>query len=143
MAEMKTKPGSKPRKGKAENLKRDFSPEELAENGRKGGVRSGQVRRETKNFREAVQGILDCLLPEDQREELEALGFEPTYRNQIVLAAIKKSAAGDISAGSFVRDTGGEKPRDGLEIGNLDGKPLECLELSKLTDEELIRLAKE
>lgn len=139
---MATKHGEKQGKEKPgkENLRHDFTHEERVANGRKGGVRSGEVKRATKSFRESVQALLDCHLPEDKRGELEALGFEPTYRNQIVLAAIKKGAVGDIAASSFVRDTGGEKPREGLEIGNLDGKPLECLELSKLTDEELIAM---
>ena len=30
-----------------------------------------------------------------------------------------------------------QKPREGLELGNLDDKPLASLDMSKLTDEQL------
>ena len=37
----------------------------------------------------------------------------------------------------YLRDTIGEKPRDGLEIGNLDDKPLASVDLSQMSDDQL------
>lgn len=121
-----------------ENLKHDFTPEERAENGRKGGIASGEARRRTRTFRDAMMAILDedCS-DKRQKKALEALGLEPTYRNLISLENIRKAARGDVESSRFVRDTVGEKPRDGLELGNLDGKPLSTLDMSGLTDEQL------
>jgi hypothetical protein len=112
------------------------------ENGRKGGIASGESKRKTKTFREAMKALLECeVLDEQQVRALEAFGLEPTYLNQIGLANIKKAAAGDTEAARFVRDTCGEKPREGIELGNLDDKPLSYLDMSKLTDEQLRAIA--
>lgn len=127
------------KKGRATQFQ---SGEKAARSGQKGGIASGESKRKTKTFREALRALLESEVPDAQlREALEQLGFEPTYLNQISLSSVKKAVQGDIEAARFVRDTIGEKPRDGLEIGNLDGKPLTSLELSKLTDEELLAMA--
>ena len=107
-----------------------------------GAIASGESKRKTKTFREAMKALLECeVLDEAQIRTLEAFGLEPTYLNQIGLANIKKAAAGDTEAARFVRDTCGEKPREGIELGNLDDKPLTCLDMSKLTDEQLRAIA--
>ena len=64
-------------------------------------------------------------------------GIDPTVLNAINLAVSGKAAQGDVEAARYLRDTVGEKPREGLELGNLDDKPLASLDLSKLTDEQL------
>lgn len=118
------------------------SGKEAEEAGRKGGIASGESRRKTKTFREAMKALLECeVMDEHQAEILEAFGLDPTYLNQIGLANIKKAAAGDTEAARFVRDTCGEKPREGIELGNLDDKPLSYLDMSKMTDEQLRVLA--
>lgn len=125
-----------------ENLKHDFTPEERAANGAKGGVKSGETRRRQKTFRDSVNAIMRCQVQdEEQRKALEALGIDPTMLNQIQLAVYGKAAKGDVEAARFLRDTRGEKPRDGLELGNLDGKPLASIDLSSMTDEQLRALA--
>ena len=125
-----------------ENLKRDFTPEELAANGAKGGKASGVAKRRQKTFRDSVNAILRCQVQdEEQRKALEALGIDPTMLNQIQLAVYGKAAKGDVEAARFLRDTRGEKPHEALEVGNLDGKPLASIDLTGLSDEELQRLA--
>lgn len=119
-------------------LKKNFTPEERAANGRKGGVKSGESKRRQKTFRDSVNAILACQVQDpEQREALEALGIDPTMLNQIQIAVYGKAAKGDVEAARFLRDTRGEKPRDGLDIaGDLD-KPIASLDMSKLTDEQL------
>ena len=135
------KAAAKPRPTDA-NLKRDFSSEELAENGRKGGVKSGETRRRQRTFRESVKALMQCgVLDEDQRRTLEAMGLEPTMLNQIQRAVFEKAAKGDVEAARYLRDTAGEKPREGLEIGNLDDQPLMSIDMSKMSDEQLKILA--
>ena len=131
----------KPYNGGA-NLRRDFTHEELVATGAKGGVKSGETRRKQRTFRESVNAILQCKVQdEEQRKALEALGIDPTMLNQIQLAVYGKAAKGDVEAARFLRDTRGEKPREALELGNLDGKPLASIDLSGMSDDELRALA--
>jgi hypothetical protein len=130
------------KRGNLENLKHDFTTEELASNGAKGGVKSGETRRRQRTFRDSVNAILACKVQdEEQRKALEALGIDPTMLNQIQLAVYGKAAKGDVEAARFLRDTRGEKPREALEVGNLDGKPLASIDLTGMTDEQLKALA--
>jgi len=111
---------------------------ELQEIGAKGGRASGVARRKQRTFRESIKAIMALQTPdEDKKRALEALGIDPTILNAINMAVSGKAAAGDVEAARYLRDTAGERPRDGLEIGNLDDKPLASLDLSKLTDEQL------
>lgn len=121
-----------------ENLKYDFTAEERAANGRKGGIESGKTRRRQKTFRESVNALLACPVQDpEQRAALEALGIDPTMLNQIQIAVYGKAAKGDVEAARFLRDTRGEKPRDGIDLaGDLD-KPIASIDMSKLTDEQL------
>jgi hypothetical protein len=122
----------------SENLRTDFTPEERAENGRKGGVASGETRRKQRTFRESIKAILALQTPDPEKQaQLAELGIDPTILNAINMAVSGKAAAGDVEAARYLRDTAGEKPREGLELGNLDDKPLASLDMSKLTDEQL------
>lgn len=124
-----------------DNLKFDFSPEERSENGRKGGVASGEAKRRKKTIRSVMQAMLDCQIPEaEQTEALKALGFEGTFRDGMTLAMLQKALRGDVEAGRFVRDTVGEKPREGVDL-TFDEKPLASIDMSKLTDAELQQMA--
>lgn len=116
----------------------EFTPEERAENGRKGGIESGKSKRRQKTFRDSVKAIMECrVLDEEQSALLRDMGLDDTMLNQIQVAVFDKAARGDVEAARYLRDTAGEKPRDGLELGNLDDKPLASLDMSKLTDEQL------
>lgn len=137
---MAKKAGEKPQYNE-QNLKHDFSPEELAANGRKGGKASGEAKRRNKTIRAALQAMLDGDAPDaEQREALKAAGFDGTYRDVMALAMLEKACRGDVEAGRFVRDTVGEKPREGVDV-SLDEKPLASIDMSKLTDEQLQQLA--
>lgn len=120
------------------NLKYDFTREEREAMGRQGGIASGKAKRRQKTFRESVKAIMECRpLSEDQCDLLAEMGLEPTMLNQIQVAVFDKASRGDVEAARYLRDTAGEKPREGLELGNLDDKPLASLDMSKLTDEQL------
>ena len=120
----------------------DRSPEEARAASARGGVKSGESRRKRKTFRESLLTILS--MPPDDPEVLqmlEKLGLDPTNQTVIDLAQIRKAQVGDTDAARFVRDTVGEKPREGLEIGNLADRPFETLDLSQLSDAQLRELA--
>lgn len=76
------------------------------------------------------------------RDELVALLSDPEVQERMSLALIREATEGN-KAGSvaraweLVRDTIGERPRDQLELGNLDDKPLATVDVSKLSDDQL------
>lgn len=83
------------------------SPEEVRENGRKGGIKSGETRRKRKTL----------------REELLALLGTEQYQSKISLALLKQATEGNTKAFEVIRDTIGEKPNDKLELEQ--SKPFE------------------
>ena len=118
------------------------SPEEGKAIMAAGGRASGVARRKRRTFRESLKAILalDVSDPNVKQELLES-GLDPTILNAISLGQAVQAQRGNTEAARFVRDTIGEKPREGLEIGNLDDRPLATLDLSKLSDDELRAIA--
>lgn len=118
-----------------------FDSESGAAAGRKGGVASGVAKRKAKTFRESVKAIMECTVQdEDKRKALEAMGLEPTMLNQIQHAVFDRAARGDVEAARYLRDTAGEKPREGLDL-DIHDKPIASLDLSKMSDAELQQMA--
>ena len=76
------------------------SPKEVRENGRKGGIKSGQVRKQRKTL----------------REELLALLSNGDTQQRMSLAMIEKAIKGDTKAFEVIRDSIGEKQKDKIEL---------------------------
>ena len=100
------------------NLKPVRSESEAREKGKKGGLKSGEVRRERKLL----------------KEELLLLLSTGKTQEKISVALIKKALKGDIRAFEIIRDTIGEKPTDKQEITGRNGAPL--VQQTYLTPEE-------
>ena len=103
-----------------------------------GGKASSEKQRRRKTQAEIIRQIMALTLtPEEGADKLEALGLDPTWATDANVAGMQKARKGDVESLRYLRDTIGEKPRDGLEIGNLDGQPLSTIDLSTLSDEQL------
>ena len=103
-----------------------------------GGKASQAKQKRRKTQAEIIRQIMDLTLtPEEGADKLEALGLDPTWATDANVAVMQKARRGDVESLRYLRDTIGEKPRDGLEIGNLDGQPLSTIDLSALSDEQL------
>lgn len=103
-----------------------------------GGKASSAKQRRRKTQAEIIRQIMELkLTPEEGADRLEALGLDPTWATDANVAVMEKARRGDVESLRYLRDTIGEKPREGLEIGNLDGQPLSTIDLSTLTDEQL------
>lgn len=76
-----------------------LSPNEARENGKKGGIKSGEKRRERKAL----------------KEELLLLLSDNKLQEKISLALIQKAINGDVRAFEVIRDTIGEKPTEKIE----------------------------
>ena len=116
----------------------DRTTEERREICSKGGKASVAANRRRKNTQEIVRMILDREITEAEgAERLEALGLPTTWSTKAHVAVMQRAEAGDVEAMRYLRDSAGDKPRDALEVGNLDGQPLATVDLSTMTDEQL------
>lgn len=126
-----------------ENLRPPTTTEEARERGRKGGIKSGEIRRERKALREVLDTLLNLPVGfEVQKETLVALGIdEEDCNNQtlISVAMIQAAASGDVKAATWLRDTVGEKPTDKIEA-SVQTNPLD-MKLGELSPQELKELA--
>ena len=76
------------------------SPSEVRENGRKGGIKSGQVRREQKTYREMAKAMLSATITDKNiLNELKAYGISETdVKAYTLLGMIKASGNGSHNA---------------------------------------------
>lgn len=101
-----------------ENLIRPSS-EEARENGKKGGIKSGQVRRSKKTLKELVKMFGTMPVTGDAEKAMEKLGIPKSEQNrymQSVISLFGKAAKGDVGAFNAIRDIIGEKPKDEMNI---------------------------
>lgn len=107
---------------KNKNLK-PFKPgEDARNNGRKGGIASGQSRREKRAMQDTAALILAMPLKGGDPADVETItlaatdGGNFTIEEAALIAAAKKALDGDYKALEFLRDTAGEKPIDRLSL---------------------------
>lgn len=101
----------------------------LPKGGRKG------VRRRQRDFRGSVRALLACQIPDEGlRERLDELGLDGTVLNAIHNGVFEKALRGDVSAARYLRDLAEEERTQ-------DREPVKGADLSRLSDEELRRLA--
>lgn len=84
------------------------SESEVKEIAKRGGIKSGQARRELKAQKERLRLLLSMTNKETGN----------MYADDIDAAAVKKAISGDIKACEFIRDTIGEKPPEKVEATN-------------------------
>lgn len=87
-------------RGRPENFK-PRSTAEARKNGQKGGVRSGEARREKKRLRELLEL---ALATKDSNGN--------TAAESIVAALLREAQGGNVKAFETIRDTIGQKPKD-------------------------------
>jgi hypothetical protein len=83
-----------------------------SENGRKGGLKSVEVRRIKKMIRDDIKNILD----EKVVKVIDGVERELTYQEIMCRNIIIKASKGDIRCATFVRDSIGEKPVEKVEF---------------------------
>lgn len=97
------------------------SVDEAKELGQKGGIASGAVRRKKAAMKDYVQFILGMKrkVSEKTLEQLKEMGVtedEVTGQTLALMKIMDKAIAGDIKAMEFLRDTGGEKPIENMNL---------------------------
>ena len=101
----------------AKNEFANMTPEQRRENGRKGGIASGEAKRKKKAMRERLEILLELPMRAGKGTDIEAIknfaaikGKNITVQDAMMIAQIQKALKGDTTAAAFVRDTAGENP---------------------------------
>ena len=116
------------------------------ENGSKGGKAAAKNKREKKAMKETLGTLLNMSLKEGTITDIEKItnvaslkGLNISVQEAIMLAQIQKALKGDTKAAEYIRDTSGNKLKDGLELSGGINNPfagLSTKELKKLVDDE-------
>lgn len=91
------------------------------EEAKKGGIKSGQVRKQKKTVAEYLKKWADSEVSEKDKKVLQALGLseEATNRTLLVIPLIKKINQGDTKALQMALELLGEDKKKELEIKKL------------------------
>ena len=91
------------------------------EEAKKGGIRSGQVRKQKKTVAEYLRKWADSEVSEKDKKVLQALGLseEATNRTLLVIPLINKASKGDTKALQMALELLGEDKKKELEIKKL------------------------
>lgn len=101
-----------------DNLKPVRSKDEARERGRKGGIASGEARRQKKTMAQALrQMVYEGKLNETTKAMLKADGIEEmTHQMVITRSLIAKAEAGDVQAYNAICAMLGESPANKVEM---------------------------
>lgn len=91
------------------------------EEAKKGGIKSGQVRKQKKTVAEYLRKWADSEVSEKDKKVLQALGLseEATNRTLLVIPLINKASKGDTKALQMILELLGEDKKKELEIKKL------------------------
>ena len=99
------------------------SPEWRAENGRKGGIASGEAKRKKAEMKETLKTILAMPLNKKKCYDIEEIetfaqlkGKTVDVETAILLKQVQRALAGDLPSAEFIRDTSGQKPTNDVNI---------------------------
>lgn len=96
------------------------SPNEVRENGRKGGKASAKKRQQNKTFKELCNQFANNIITNEKlKKQLVELGItdnEVSNKMAMVVALWKEAIKGNTRAFELYRDTIGEKPIEKTEI---------------------------
>lgn len=104
------------------------SKSEARENSRKGGIASGEARRQKRDLRKAFEVLLEKTVTKDKE------GKEISGAEALALKQFEKALKGDTRAFEVVRDTSGQKPVEKVEVGKID-REQSLKELQELFDD--------
>ncbi|MBR1653516.1 MAG: hypothetical protein IJ690_07675 [Clostridia bacterium] len=109
---------------------------------KKGGIKSGEVRRQNKTFKEIINKFLDGKLEQEElKQQMLSFGFadeEISNKSAVVFSLWKEAIKGNTKATEILRDTIGEKPVEKQEIKGEINNPFAGLstdELRKILNE--------
>lgn len=106
--------------------KNEFSlmtPEQRRENGRKGGIASGEAKRKKKAMRETLDVLLSMRMKNGKFADIESItsfaalkGKNISVQEAMIISMLQRAMKGDVKAAEWVRDTAGQKPVDNTNV---------------------------
>ena len=105
------------------------SGEQAVENGRKGGIASGEARKAKKSLREAMQILMDADLTGKD-------GKTMTGTEAMAAKAFQAALKGDWKAWELVRDTAGQKPVDKVMVADVEKTIID--EVEKMVNDDTV-----
>lgn len=103
-----------------QNLKVPTS-EEARKNGRKGGIASGEARRQKRDLKRAMEILLE-------KQVTTKKGDEMSGAEAIALKQFEKALKGDAKAFELVRDTAGQKPIEKIQVAEVEQSVIDEIE---------------
>lgn len=110
-----------------QNLKVPTS-EEARENGKAGGIASGEARRRKRDIRLALEALLE-------KEYTDSKGKTVTGAEAIAIKQMEKALKGDPRAFELVRDTAGQKPIEKIMVAEVEQSVIDEVERMVLGDD--------
>lgn len=102
---------------------KDKTPEERAELGRQGGIKSGESKRRKKAMKETLEVLLAMPMKkgrmadvEDIRSFADLKGKNISVEAAMMVQMLQKALKGDTNAAAFIRDTSGQKPQEDVNF---------------------------
>ena len=106
--------------------KNEFSmmtPEQRRENGRKGGIASGEAKRKKKAMRETLDVLLAMPMKSGKYADVESVknfaalkGKNINVQEAMIISMLQRAMKGDVKAAEWIRDTAGQKPVDNMNM---------------------------
>lgn len=100
-----------------------MTPEQRRENGRKGGIASGEAKRKKKAMRETLDVLLSMRMKNGKFADIESItsfaalkGKNISVQEAMIISMLQRAMKGDVKAAEWVRDTAGQKPVDNANV---------------------------
>ena len=106
--------------------KNEFSlmtPEQRRENGRKGGIASGEAKRKKRAMRETLDVLLAMPMKSGKYADVESVknfaalkGKNINVQEAMIISMLQRAMKGDVKAAEWIRDTAGQKPVENMNM---------------------------
>lgn len=100
-----------------------MTPEQRAEYGRQGGIKSGETKRRKKAMKETLEVLLSMPMKNGKTSDVESIknfaalkGKNINVQEAMIIAMIQRAMKGDVKAAEWLRDTSGQKPTDNMNV---------------------------
>lgn len=99
-----------------------MTPEERAECGRIGGIKSGETKRRKKAMKETLEVLLSMPMKGGKYADIESIknfaqlkGKNINVQEAMMISMIQRALKGNVQAAEYIRDTIGENPTQKIE----------------------------
>ena len=100
-----------------------MTPEQRRENGRKGGIASGEAKRKKRAMRETLDVLLAMPMKSGKFADIESVknfaalkGKNIYVQEAMVISMLQRAMKGDVKAAEWIRDTAGQKPVENMNM---------------------------